>query len=253
MYEARGGSAKHLYIEKSKGRSYPLNLGIRSSKTDFVLIVDDDDYLAPNCLDAMIATLREHSWISAVAVHTQVVFEDIVGDAIRQIKFGDKFMPRIESFRPENLFITNPAPIHSIMARRTAMMRVGLFPENIEYTEDWCFWFRFSLSNHFAVIPKILAFYCQRPRGIAEYQNTILPMEMNLHALYRERWRMQYLRSQGLLNSLIHEAINRIALNEINARPAYLRVILWHLRRLLGNLRTSFTKRLNVISRRRTH
>jgi glycosyltransferase involved in cell wall biosynthesis len=206
-YARSGRKARHIENLISKGRSFPINYALKRTKANYIVIIDDDDFLDDDALSQMHDFLCSHRSIEAVATYTQVVFEEIKDGRIVYRGLGGQFTPQLTDFRPENLFVINPCPIHSIMARRTAMLAAGGFPEDIEYTEDWCFWFRFSLKFTFGLIPKVLAYYvCNRSvRGSGTQTRTPLsPAE--LHNLYAQKWQKAYLQESGQLAGIIASA-----------------------------------------------
>jgi glycosyltransferase involved in cell wall biosynthesis len=203
-YASAGGKAKHIENLKSKGRSFPINHALKKTKATYIIIIDDDDYLDPDALSQMHSFLESHRNIDAVATHTQVVFEEIKNERIVYKGLGGQFTPQLKDFRPERLFIKNHSPIHSIMARRSAMLATGGFPEDIEYTEDWCFWFKFSLKFDFGVMPKVLAYYVHnRSVRAASAQVSALLPPAELHSLHAQKWQKAYLRETGQLATAI--------------------------------------------------
>lgn len=206
-YARAGRRARHVENPRSKGRSFPINHALKRTEATYIIIIDDDDFLDDDALSQMHDFLQSHRGIDAVAAHTQVVFEEIKDGRIVYRGLGGQFTPQLTDLRPERLFIKNHSPIHSIMARRTAMLSVGGFPEDIEYTEDWCFWFKFSLQFDFGLIPKVLAYYVHN-RSIraatAQVRESLPPAE--LHNLYAQKWQKAYLKETGQLAGLIASA-----------------------------------------------
>jgi len=210
-----------------RGRSYPLNIGLKAAKGKYVVIVDDDDFLEANALEIMHTFLTNHECIDAVAVHTQVVLEKLTPTRIIHKGFGGRFTPQLIDLRPDSLILKNRTPIHSIMAKRSAMLKIGGFPKDIEYTEDWYFWFHFSLKFDFAVIPQVLAYYSYRPKAEHSYQNSVGPgINLDVHSIYAQKWQLEFLRKNGLLNDLLTAAL-------LNAKKQRKRSFLQRLKNLL--------------------
>lgn len=203
-YARAGRRARHIENPTSKGRSFPINYALKKTKATYIIIIDDDDFLELDALSQMHDFLHFHTSIDAVATHTQVVYEEIKDGCIIYLGLGGQFTPQLTDLRPERLFTRNHSPIHSIMAKRSAMLAAGGFPEDIEYTEDWCFWFKFSLKFNFGLIPKILAYYVHNRsvRG-ANTQTRVHLALTELHNLHAQKWQKAYLQETGQLAGLI--------------------------------------------------
>lgn len=188
-----GISTKVLHNQTKKGRSYPVNLGVENAQGKYILIIDDDDYIHENYLCKMSNFLEKNNSFGAVACYTQVVIEEINTEKIKNIGFDFLYTPTARSFKLSNVFHGNPTPIHGIMIKKEGFIKAGGFPMDIEYTEDWCFWFKFCRINKVAVIPETLAYYSHRATKQSNYQNTAVNNDEGekLHRKYEKLWKIK--------------------------------------------------------------
>ncbi|MDY0361094.1 MAG: glycosyltransferase family 2 protein [Desulforegulaceae bacterium] len=195
--QGKGVCTKVIHNNIPKGRSFPVNLGANHSKGKYILILDDDDYLHKECLNEMVLFLERNNKFDAVAAKTQVVIEKIdqTGN-ISKVKNGYLYSPKNKDFRFENIFFANPTPVHGVLIKKNKFLSAGGFPTDIEYTEDWYFWFKFSLNFKIAAIDKTLAYYSQRQTKNNKYKNSAAYNEKGdkLHRTYELIWKKKVLK-----------------------------------------------------------
>ena len=136
----------------NQGLGAARNVGIHQAKSEFVALLDADDFWEPTKIAKQQALLDENP--SAVACYTQCVDEEgffgfgpypdthLPSDAVAAMLWGGQFFP--------------PS---SVLARREALVRVGGFREGLVNGEDLDMWFRlFTLGEIFGV-PERLTWY----------------------------------------------------------------------------------------------
>jgi glycosyltransferase involved in cell wall biosynthesis len=188
---------KVIHNTTPNGRSYPVNLGADSAAGEYLLIIDDDDYLHEDCLADMVKFLKKNKNYQGVSGKTQVIIEEIHSNGnIEKIKTGHLYSPAAKDFRCENIFFSNPTPVHGTMIKKTCFIAAGGFPTDIEYTEDWCFWFKFSLNYQIGTIEKTLAYYSQRKTIKNDYQNSAAYNKEGdrLHRIHEAKWKKKLLK-----------------------------------------------------------
>ncbi len=194
----RGLFVDVIHNEISKGRSYPVNLGAKKARGKYILIVDDDDYLHDECLLKMVKYIEQFDWLGGVAAYSQIVFEEIKNNRIYHLKYGRIYKPQLSDFLPHNMFYENPTPVHGLLVKKEYFLSIGGFPVDIEYTEDWCCWYKFSKQFDIGLIEEVLAFYSHRKETNKSYKNTASDKKgKHLHDLYQIKWKNKEIRENG--------------------------------------------------------
>jgi GT2 family glycosyltransferase len=128
-------------IDGNTGLSQARNVGLQQLDSELVLIVDDDVYLAPNCLSLMVDALLE---TGAAAVCPRIVFHN--GDAVVQCDGASiHFAGMLTLVNRGAAARSSPAVLHECIAfigacfliRRQLLMDLGGFDEDyFFYFED---------------------------------------------------------------------------------------------------------------------
>ena len=141
--------------EANKGSSFCRNLGIKKSKGDFVLFLDQDDYLGPSFIEEVGLLLQTEREEEASAVHTSYYIVDQGGEnpmkvACTEIK-PDEFL----GYQFErNRILSNSG----VVVRKSILRKAGLFDENLKYSQDWDLWLRIGKFGNFYHLGKPLTF-----------------------------------------------------------------------------------------------
>lgn len=142
----------------------PLNLGIRSSQSEFIAVHDDDDSWHPDFLQSTVSFLQnqKNKKFGGCVAKTKLVYEKISNSSIEEVRseiYNEWQQGAISLFR---LAETNTfAPI-ALLFRREVMQVIGERHDQYGPLEDWEFNLR--LLSHFpvALLPDLLANYHQR-------------------------------------------------------------------------------------------
>ena len=136
------------------------NNGIRAAKGELIALLDSDDTWAPNYLEVQVRKLDEDP--SA----------DIVSP--RSLIFGDG-VPNGTSTKPSRCEVTFSALVQqtvsvvvSVVARRTALERAGLFDDSLRSCEDFDMWLR-CVKNGSRIIhhDEVLVRWRSRPDSLS--------------------------------------------------------------------------------------
>ena len=140
-YQEKDKRIIYLY-QPVKGLSISLNLGISSSKNEYLCFLDADDLYHPKKIKKQIEFLHKNEGNEICFTHLQE-FSDNEG-AYLILK------PRKE--------IIDGISKCSIMFKRSLINEIGLFNENVEI--DFVEWFSRVIRKkiHYAVIPEVLCF-----------------------------------------------------------------------------------------------
>jgi glycosyltransferase involved in cell wall biosynthesis len=154
------GEARAALIRQANaGVSAARNRGLAAlPPCDAVLFLDADDWLAPDAVARLAATLaRVPRAVAAVGAHAFVDGGAIV--ETRRAKGGDVLARLLE----RNLFANGG----HLLLRSTSVTAVGGFRTDLRYGEDWDYWVRLALRGPFAADPSPapVLFVRRRPTG----------------------------------------------------------------------------------------
>jgi len=198
---AFGGRVSILHNEGSSGMEAASNQGVRALESLFVAIHDDDDTWHPDFLATTVAWLDDNLDAAAVAVRTEIVWEQIQGQ--RVIERGR------EIFAPERRLATlfdllrwnHCVPI-STLYRRAAIVETGWFDESLLVVGDWEFNVRLAARAYIGFLPDVpLAFWHQRRNATGSLGNSVTAgraAHADFDRLVRDRELRAYVRDNGL-------------------------------------------------------
>ena len=138
----------------NKGPSATINLGMRTSNSKYVAILDSDDLIAPQKIELQVEYLEQHQKVGLVYTNGEA-FENI-GDCLYRM-FDSK---HCENNNPER-FLLNcyfSVPSNSLV-RRTAFIKAGKFDETLRSAYDHDMGLRLAEITRLAYIDKILWYY----------------------------------------------------------------------------------------------
>jgi glycosyltransferase involved in cell wall biosynthesis len=124
------------------GVSTARNRGLAATEADAILFLDGDDWLSPDALATLAASLFSNpDAIAAVGPYMRVpgrsrVFSPPSGDLL-------------EALLVRNLFANGG----HLLIRRHALEAAGPFLSNLRYGEDWEYWIRLARLGRFAAAP----------------------------------------------------------------------------------------------------
>ena len=169
---------RYMYQE-NKGISAARNAGIKISNGEYIAFLDSDDIWFPEKLEMQVDLLQNK-------LDTGVVFSDTYSFD----NFGKKSPNYFSNIKPHSgnmfihLFMENFIPNITVVARKSCFDIVGLFNEDLTYSEDYDMWLRTSKHFNFGFIDKVLAKYrihenkqTQTVGEINQYLNRIKVLE----------------------------------------------------------------------------
>lgn len=113
------------------GGSACRNLGLSNSTSDYVIFLDSDDLLAPQCLSARVDYIEQHPELDFAAFQAQA-FCDVIGDLNVALNVP-RDVPDLDRF----LHLDHPWSITGPIWRRAALDRLGGFDPSLPSWQDW--------------------------------------------------------------------------------------------------------------------
>ncbi len=213
-----------IHNELSVGMEAASNKGIKHSKSEYIVIHDDDDSWEPKFLHETVNYLESNDdkLYGGVVTHSYIIREVLEEDKCTIIDksiFNDYLCEiYLSDIAKSNSFTTN-----SFLYRREVYDKVGGYNEALPVLGDWDFNLRFLLESDIAVIPKPLANYHHRIQSVIknEYANTIV-QGINKHNQYDTILRNHLLREDirnnryGLGYLVTIERDNRLIIDTIS-------------------------------------
>ena len=230
-----------IHNDKSLGMEAASNVGIKASKSTYVVIHDDDDSWDPFFLSKMVNYLESNSVLKnlgGVVCYTTEIFEKIVGDNVKEVSRHSLVFP-IRDLTLWRMCATNCFPPISFLYKREVYDRIGgLYREDLPVQGDWEFNLRFLQQYEIGLLKEHLAFYHSRTA------------EKNAHSIYinsikdseKHQFYNTYLRNEFLRKDL---AENKLGVGYMmNINPILLRLdkISSRLIEIWEKLRDSFTR-----------
>lgn len=133
-------------------RSAAANLGLERAQGEYLLLLDDDDWLEPEHVERLVAQLEARPDAAAAYAGVRCVRagEDGGWETIRVYN---------EAYDPARLMVENTIPIHALLFRGRLVAEGCRFDESFDLFEDWDFWLQLAAFGPFAHVDAIGASY----------------------------------------------------------------------------------------------
>ena len=137
--------------QTNRGTGVARNTAIRASRAEFIVQLDADDMLEPNCLESQVRMMEEHPEFDALSCNSFNFAESPAAAArwsgLDQTYYLDKFPSTGEvSFSSIMEFRTSPRVLGSII-KREMLERIGMHDETERFAEDLDLWLRILKAN----------------------------------------------------------------------------------------------------------
>jgi glycosyltransferase involved in cell wall biosynthesis len=216
-YQARDSRIRRVSHSENRGLSAARNTGIENAKGDYIVLLDSDDLLNPDCLAIQVAAIRRDQ-ADMVYFHSDLLWERFPGDPAPPVCSNP---PEHVLFKQElrrTKLLHYPALLHATSSWSYIYSRDFLKRHNIRYDEhlkrweDRAFWTRVArLADSVSIVPLSARKYRQRSQSITkgtqdpehlwmmlQQLNIVLDefeMFKNAHAEYDTRIHSEYLHS----------------------------------------------------------
>ena len=182
------------------GRCVAANLGVRETGTEYVVLHDDDDRWHPEFLSRTVARLDDAPSDAAVAVPTEIVYEENRGGTWVEVGRAPFWAGMQRISLAEMLSVNRAVPI-SVLYRRAVHDQVGWYDETLDAVEDWDLYLRILRSGDIGFLPgEPLAFWTQRPDATGLDANSMFALT-EAHAAddarVRDRALAEWVRREG--------------------------------------------------------
>ncbi|WP_295827942.1 glycosyltransferase family 2 protein [uncultured Microbacterium sp.] len=155
-------SVLHI-VDGQGGRCVAANRGVREAGTEYVVLHDDDDRWHPEFLSRTVAWLDATTSDAAVAVPTEIVYEEKRGGAWAEVGRAPFWAGMQRISLTEMLSVNRAVPI-SVLYRRSIHDEIGWYDESLDAVEDWDLYLRILRHGGIGFLPgETLAFWTQRP------------------------------------------------------------------------------------------
>lgn len=173
-------------------RTEAINVGLKNSSSEFVVMLDDDDTWHEDFLKEATKILENTEYRGVVA-GSCVINERI--DKSKIIKISEEpFLSDIKSINLFNMLGSNQFPNMAFMYRRDVLRDVGYYDPTVELLEDWDFNIRFLTMYDIYFIDKVLCYYHRRPNIEGHLSNSIVSIA-NGHKNFNNYLLNRYLRN----------------------------------------------------------
>ena len=143
---ALGDRRIRLFRQANAGVSVARNRGLAETPAEAILLLDADDWLAPDALVRLAAELAANPDAAAVAApYARVDEAGVPIERVRRAPSGDLR----DALLTRNLFVNGG----HLLIRRPALDRAGGFDPALRYGEDWELWTRLAYQGPFVAVP----------------------------------------------------------------------------------------------------
>ena len=173
-------SIRLVTTETPLPRSQAANKALELAQGEYVLIVDDDDWIAPNHISTLVKALQEAPAHAAAYSQTQTVTAS--GESTDMPAMG---LP----FDPLRLLSGNWMALHSVLFS-TRLRNLGCrFDEQLKLYEDWDFWLQAAEHTSFLFVPETTAFYrTHESSGVHQHAAFYSEPAQIIYDKWRKRW-----------------------------------------------------------------
>ncbi|MFA7606891.1 MAG: glycosyltransferase family 2 protein [Rhodocyclaceae bacterium] len=188
-----------IHNPHSLGMEAASNVGINASRSEYIVIHDDDDSWKPTFLERCVAYLDDppaalDTPIRGVITHTTRILEHLDEHGVT-VKSQEPFNDWMKGVSLYRLAASNCFPPISFVFSRSAMEEVGAFRETLPVLGDWDFHLRFAQRYEIGLIREALANYHHRlqiTEGV--YGNSVVAGD-DKHRRYEHLYRNDLLRA----------------------------------------------------------
>lgn len=189
--EDAAGRVSVILNEVSAGREAAVNPGFARARelgARYVVVADDDDTWEPTFLSTCVEWLETHPHAVGVATQCTVIYEEISGENIRELRreplATDKTYIALEDVLKENF-----VPPIALVFCTEVLDKLHGWREDLPVLADWDFMLRLLLEGPVGYVLEPLANWHRRPQASGDLGNSIIneaAHHRDLHAAIRD-------------------------------------------------------------------
>lgn len=148
-------TVKLLRNSRNKGSSHCRNLGIKKASGDYVLFLDQDDYLCTNFNDEVRNHLGKHPGKEIAGLHTSYFIVDENGNTPIESSAKEIEPEEFLGYQfARNRILSNSGAV----IKKSILKQTGFYDESLKYSQDWDLWLRIGRIGTFCHLDKALTF-----------------------------------------------------------------------------------------------
>jgi glycosyltransferase involved in cell wall biosynthesis len=192
------------------GHSGAMNLGVAAAQGEWIKPLDDDDYLAPNCIEAMAQVLNlRHQAVICSCQAAQVDANEVEVSRTRQVGPGRAFYIPQEDIHYGMLLERVPfgTPVQ-VMFRRDAFLESGGWDTEFDVGDDIDSWVRIAQFGDAVFLNQCLAYRTlwegsqNQQSSIEKRLNTNILIKQKIYLLIPEKYQAALPKLSDLQNYL---------------------------------------------------
>ena len=157
----------HYYkLSKNKGRPGARNEGLVRAKGKYIAYLDDDDIFYDNHLEILVNFMEVHPKIDVAYTNAWWVYGEIGNNKFKP-HYKKTYGGRPNKFNKNKLFEGNYISTLNIMHKKSSLVEVGIFNEELPQLEDWDLLLRMATKLTFQQINQITGEYRWRDNNLS--------------------------------------------------------------------------------------
>lgn len=180
-----GRPLRLLDTPQARPRSQAANVALDAAQGQYLLFLDDDDWLMPGHIERLVAVLQQHP--DARAAYTGIAMVDSAGRP-----HGQAFDTAFDAVRQ---LAGNLTPIHAVLFDARLVAAGGCrFDETLDRYEDWDFWIQLARQTVFVHLPGVSGIYrIHDSSGVHAESGPQAEASRRVYASWQARWTPQQL------------------------------------------------------------
>jgi glycosyltransferase involved in cell wall biosynthesis/O-antigen/teichoic acid export membrane protein len=196
-------------LQPNQGAGAARNRGIKETTGEYIAFLDADDLWLEDKTQRQLNYLSAHPETAMVSGSAR--WWNVTKNTVRI--FG-KVVPRdMNSLRRELLVYNVFGNPSMVMLRRSALVEVGLFNENIRWGQDWDLWIRIAERYGVAVLPELVTIYRWHKDNLSQspsWERELSLWNVSRNAIWRSKpaWQRIWLLARSWSNYTYRHALH---------------------------------------------